>query len=381
VEQDLQSAFPGRVFYAKDAFAGLNLMDQIMAGEFAVAEPSEAQAIHLDLAEQIDDLAADTPPVPPVEEDASPFAPRVEEDASAATPPVEEDAQRPSRNQRPIRSAVDPDVPVPTPPFWGSRVVTDVPPDAVIPWIDEKALFTGRWGMRGEPGQSFDDWADRIARPRLRMHLERIAADGLADLRVVYGYWPVYASGERVVVLNPELSDPLSGDPLAVFEFPRQASGKQLCIADYFRDLPRAQAEGPDVIGLQLVTAGEKLSPVTDQLYRDDAYRDYLELHGVSVQLAEALAEYWHSRIRAELGFSDQDGSIAQILAGQKYRGERYSFGYPACPDLTGRRTIFDLLDAGRIGVQLSETFQLAPEQSTDALVVHHPQAHYFSVR
>ena len=208
------------------------------------------------------------------------------------------------------------------------------------------------------------------------MWLDRIKTGGLANFGVVYGYFPVHSHGETLVVGSPE--DP--SREVARFTFPRQRRGRHLCLADFFRDEEEAAELGPDVLAMQLVTMGSEVARETQKLFEANAYRDYLELHGLSVQLTEALAELWHARIRAELGFAAEDSPDLQLmLSKQAYRGSRYSFGYPACPDLADRAKLVDLLEPGRIGVVLSEELQLHPEQSTDAIVVHHPEAKYFN--
>ena len=211
-------------------------------------------------------------------------------------------------------------------------------------------------------------------RPRLRGWLERVQADGLAEAAVVYGYWPCYADDRSLVLVDPETRDP--ADEVARWEFPRQRRGRRLCLADYFR--PKESGE-LDVVALQLVTVGSRMAEATGEMFERHAYRDYLELHGLSVQLAEALAEMWHARVRQELGTAEQDASSVTGLLALEYRGARYSFGYPACPDLSYRADLVRLLDASRIGVTLSDELQLHPEQSTDAMVVHHPEATYFN--
>jgi 5-methyltetrahydrofolate--homocysteine methyltransferase len=205
----------------------------------------------------------------------------------------------------------------------------------------------------------------------MRKWLDRIQTEGWLDSGVVYGYFPCISEGNDLVVLNDDGSDRVR------FTFPRQRRDRRLCLADFFR--PRESGE-TDVVAFQVVTIGSRVSDATGALFADNSYRDYLELHGLSVQLAEALAEFWHRRIREELGTSAEDSTDVQaVLEHQAYRGSRYSFGYPACPDLEDRAKIVELLRPERIGVTLSEELQLHPEQSTDALVVHHPEAKYFS--
>ncbi|HEX9528265.1 MAG TPA: vitamin B12 dependent-methionine synthase activation domain-containing protein, partial [Streptosporangiaceae bacterium] len=207
-------------------------------------------------------------------------------------------------------------------------------------------------------------------RPRLRMWLERAQTEGLLQAGVVHGYFPCVSEGDDLVVLDE------AGAERERFRFPRQRRDRRLCLADFFR--PRESGE-TDVVAFQLVTVGAQISEATAELFAKNAYRDYLELHGLSVQLAEALAEYWHSRVRRALGLAEFDPADLDGILRVGYRGCRYSFGYPACPDLEDRAKVMRLLEPERIGVTLSEEFQLAPEQSTDALIVHHREAKYFS--
>jgi len=209
-------------------------------------------------------------------------------------------------------------------------------------------------------------------RPRLRMWLERAQTEGLLEAAVVYGYFRCVSEGNDVIVLAPDgISE------LERFTFPRQRRDRRLCLADFFK--PRNESQ-TDVVAFQLATMGLRISAATAELFAKHAYREYLELHGLSVQLTEALAEYWHARVRRELGFSAEDPDDLDGFFRVDYRGARYSFGYPACPDLADRAKVVRLLEPSRIGVELSEEMQLHPEQSTDAIVVHHPEAKYFSV-
>jgi 5-methyltetrahydrofolate--homocysteine methyltransferase len=234
----------------------------------------------------------------------------------------------------------------------------------------------GQWGLKSTRSgeQTYEELVETEGRPRLRAWLDRIQTDQIMEPAVVYGYWPCYSEGDDVVVLDPGTQ---SGE-VARFTFPRQQRDRFLCLADFFR--PKDSGE-LDVIGFHLVTMGAHVSEVTAELFADNAYRDYLELHGLSVQLAEAMAEYWHARVRAELGISAGDAPDLAGILKQGYTGERYSFGYPACPDLDDRAKIVALLRPERIGVVLSEELQLHPEQSTDALILHHPEATYFNAR
>ena len=262
---------------------------------------------------------------------------------------------------------------MPTPPFTGDRVVKGIALADYAAFLDERATFMGQWGLksaRGGNGPSYEELVETEGRPRLRMWLERIQTEGLVEAGVVYGYFPAVSEGNDLVVLGGD------GRERERFTFPRQRRDRHLCLADYFR--PAGSGE-PDVVGFQLVTVGTRISRATAELFAKDAYRDYLELHGLSVQLTEALAEYWHGRVRAELGLAGFDPPGLDGILKVGYRGCRYSFGYPACPDLEDRAKVVRLLRPERIGVTLSEEFQLAPEQSTDALIAHHPEAKYFS--
>ena len=339
VEQDLNSMYAGEVRYARDAFEGLSLMDAVMAvkrGEPGAALPSPRER-------------------------------RVRAVRPEAEPEVVDTR----------RSDVARGIDVPVPPFWGSRVVKGVKLADVAQWLDHRATFLGQWGLRSaRDGASYEELVETEGIPRLRMWLDRIQTQGLAEFAVVYGYWPCFSAGNDLIVLDPDDHS----RRLHEFSFPRQRRDRRLCLADFFRDEAEAAEHGPDVIAFQLVTMGAKVARATGELFAADAYRDYLELHGLSVQLTEALAEFWHSRVRADLGLTG-DGDVEAAIRDQAYRGSRYSFGYPACPDLADRAKLVDLVRPGRIGVELSEELQLHPEQSTDALVVHHPEAKYFNAR
>ena len=337
VEQDLGGLFKGEVRYARDAFEGLRLMDAVMAVKKGVpgAElPARRER-------------------------------RVRSTTSVLDRPAEE---------IPDRSDVALDNDIPAPPFWGDRIVKGIPLTDYAGYLDERATFLGQWGLRGSRGDgpSYDELVETEGRPRLRMWLDRVKTDNVLEAAVVYGYWPCYSEQNTIVVLDP--AD--HAKELHRFEFPRQRRDRFLCMADFFR--PKSSGE-LDVIAFHLVTMGPRVADVTGELFAKNAYREYLELHGLSVQLTEALAEYWHARVRDELGFDKQDGDLDGMLRDQAYRGSRYSFGYPACPDLEDRAKLVDLLKPERIGVELSEELQLHPEQSTDALIVHHPEAKYFN--
>ncbi|MEV4431404.1 vitamin B12 dependent-methionine synthase activation domain-containing protein, partial [Streptomyces sp. NPDC049602] len=247
---------------------------------------------------------------------------------------------------------------------WGTRVVKGIPLKDYASWLDEDALFKGQWGLKDK------ETIESEGRPRLRGWLDRLHTDGLLEAAVVHGYFRCVSKGDDLLVLDED------GLELTRFSFPRQRRGRRLCLADFFR--PEESGE-TDVVGLQVVTVGSKIGEATAELFASDSYRDYLELHGLSVQLAEALAEYWHARVRAEWGIAGADPVSMAGVFRTEYQGCRYSLGYPACPDLEDRAKIAALLRPERIGVHLSEEFQLHPEQSTDAIVLHHPEASYFN--
>ncbi|KAB1933438.1 methionine synthase [Micromonospora sp. ALFpr18c] len=353
VEDDLRSMFPGQVHYARDAFEGLSLMDKVMTAKRGGA------------------------PVIDREREAALAARRArrERQRSMVTESL------PELHDSSVRSDVAADVAVPTPPFFGTRVVKGVPMADYAALLDERATFRGQWGLngaRGGNGPSYEELVETEGRPRLRYWLDRLIADQVLEAAVVYGYFPAYSEGNDLVVLDEN-----GHAERARFSFPRQRQERRLCLADFFRP----KGDQLDVVALQLVTVGQPVSEYAAKLFARNEYRDYLEVHGLSVQLTEALAEYWHRRIRAELTLPDgrplghdDPTDLAGILRND-YRGCRYAFGYPACPDLEDRAKIVDLLGSERIGVELSEEFQLMPEQATDAIVVHHPEASYFNAK
>ncbi|MGV9921466.1 methionine synthase [Streptomyces cellulosae] len=338
VEQDLHEIYQGEVRYARDAFEGLRLMDALIGIKRGVP-------------------GAKLPELK-------------QRRVRAATVEIEE---RPEEGS--VRSDVATDNPVPTPPFWGTRVVKGIQLKEYASWLDEGALFKGQWGLkqaRTGDGPTYEELVETEGRPRLRGLLDRLQTENLLEAAVVYGYFPCVSKDDDLIILDEE------GNERTRFTFPRQRRGRRLCLADFFR--PEESGE-KDVVGLQVVTVGSRIGEETARLFEANAYREYLELHGLSVQLAEALAEYWHARVRSELGFAGEDPDAMEDMFALKYRGARFSLGYGACPDLEDRAKIADLLEPERIGVQLSEEFQLHPEQSTDAIVIHHPEAKYFNAR
>ena len=335
VEQDLAALFPGEVRYARDAFEGLRLMDAIMAvkrGEPGAALPALRERKVANTRIKSEEIAIDT-----------------------------------------TRSDVAVDVDIPVPPFFGSRVVKGIQLSDYAGMLDERALFVGQWGLKGNRGE-YETMVESEGRPRLRSLLNEVQANGWLNAAVVYGYFPCYSEGNDLVILHHE--GELKGKERTRFSFPRQTRDRRLCISDFFASKESGKT---DVVAFHVVTMGSTVSEAAAKLFAANNYREYLELHGLSVQLTESLAEHWHARMREELAVKGDDSSDLQGILDQGYRGSRYSFGYPACPDLEQQVQLCELLDPSRIGVELSEEFQLHPEQSTSAIIVHHPEAKYFN--
>ncbi len=335
VEQDLAEIFPGEVRYARDAFEGLRLMDAIMAVKRG--EPGAA-------------------------------LPALRERKVKSTRNIEISDEVDTK-----RSDVALDIDIPNVPFFGSRIVKGIPLADYSGMLDERALFMGQWGLKGARGE-YDAMAETEGRPRLRALLNQVQSEGWLEAAVVYGYFPCVSEGNELVILHHDGPD--KGKERTRFSFPRQRRDRRLCISDFFAAKDSGKV---DVVAFHVVTMGNTISKAAAELFAKNEYREYLELHGLSVQLTEALAEYWHQRIREEMQVRAEDAPDLQGILDQGYRGSRYSFGYPACPDIEQQAQLCELLEPGRIGVELSEEFQLHPEQSTSAIIVHHPEAKYFN--
>ncbi|WP_396667791.1 methionine synthase [Microbacterium sp. R86528] len=362
VEDDLAGLFDGDVRYARDAFEGLTLMEPLVA----IARGAD-----------------------PAEVGLPPLKKRIHRSGTQLTLTEPE--------EMPARSDVLADNPVPVPPFWGTRIVKGLALADYSAFLDERATFMGQWGLkpgRGADGLSYDQLVEAEGRPRLRYWLDRILSEGMLDASVAYGYFPVQSEGDDLILLHhgddregtlgaagllaPDGgSDGQLGAERLRFHFPRQRRDRHLCLSDFVRSKESGQI---DVMPVQLVTAGAAIDKVTAKLFAEDRYRDYYELNGLVMQLTESLAEYWHARIRSELGFADEEPKDVAGLFKLEYRGARFSLGYPACPEMEDRRKVVELLRPERMGVELSDELQLHPEQSTDAFVFHHPEAKYFSV-
>jgi 5-methyltetrahydrofolate--homocysteine methyltransferase len=349
VEEDCVKAYAcGRVAYARDAFDGLDLMEKVVNGRFdahlsEIATKNRGRVVN---EKRKLGRAADARPLRPID--------------------VEEIRLR--------RAELTHGLPVPQPPFWGPRSIARVPVKALVPYLNERMLYQFHWGFRkdGRTLDEFKAWAHKELRPIMQRILDTAIQQDILVPQAAYGYWKCAANGNDVIVFAED-----GIKEVARFSFPRQNKEGGLCIADFFRDVTDNER---DVIAMQVVTMGPRASATAQEWFADNRYKDYLYLHGFSVEMAEAMAEYLHKRIRAELGFTAEEARDIEALQQQGYRGSRYSFGYPACPNLGDQRPLLALLNAEEIGVALTEEDQLDPEQSTSAIVVTHPQAKYFSV-
>lgn len=354
-ESHLRDLYAGKVFYGKDAFEGLRTMDMLKAGKTGVLDGeiaerlgkrSDAQKVIAEArakkAEQQDEFAAS------------------KNDGGAVTA---------------VRSNVATDIDVPEAPFWGSRVVEGLDLDEIYPFINTIALFRGQWQFKkgSMSPEQYEAFLEDKVEPIFARLKAQLRDNGILRPRVVYGYWPVQSDGDDLIVFDPEDHD----KEVERFRFPRQASSKRLCVADFFKSVDSGRK---DVLGLTCVTMGDDVSKLAKRLFDANDFTEYLYTHGMGVETAEALAELWHKRIRAELGIGGDDSPKIPELFRQKYRGSRYSPGYPACPDMSDQEIIWRLLEPQRIGCQLTENWQIDPEQSTSAFVVHHPEAKYFNV-
>jgi 5-methyltetrahydrofolate--homocysteine methyltransferase len=347
VENDLRAIYKGPVTYAKDAFEGLALMRRLSEGQ-------------------------------PLFEPGGPQVGPKRTKATASTQPA---------GPLPVRSSVAIDNPIPTPPFWGSRVVERINLQTVMPYINEKMLFGVQWQYTpaGRKKDEYDAYIRGEVRPILHELAKRCAQEDIVAPQAIYGYWPANSEGQDLIIYEP----PQSADAIAPgkrpalkeiarFTFPRQTEPPYWCLSDFYRPISSGEY---DVAAFHIVTVGRKASDVARQWFEQNLFRDYLHLHGFSVEATEALAEYMHKQIRMELGIAEKDAREVRRLFQQGYQGSRYSFGYPACPNLEDQAKLWPLMEPGRINIELSEEFQLEPEQSTSAIIAHHPEARYFNVR
>ena len=358
-ESHLRTIYKGRVYYGKDAFEGLRTMDHLRTGS--------EQALNTEIEDRLGKRTAAEEVVARSRAESAKKMEAFEAGKSDTTPSVAVVE----------RSEVRTDIAVPKAPFWGSRVVPagDIDLDQLYPFINKVALYRGQWQFK-QGAMSDEDFEAQIEDTvgpiftRLKDHCQR---ERILQPAAVYGYFPCHSDGNDLVIYSPTDHD----REIERFTFPRQSSRKKLCISDYFKDV---SSPHKDVVAFHCVTVGKQATVAANKLYQANQYTEYLYLHGLGVETAEALAEFWHKRIRQELGIGNDDSPRTRELFTQKYRGSRYSFGYPACPDMSDQEKLFRLLDPSRIGCELTENWQIDPEQSTSAIVVPPPEAKSFNV-
>ncbi len=421
VEKDLRALYDGNLSYAQDAFDGLHFMEQLKNPNVTPASSpvprsgkqgtGEDAGATFDIEEELDNATgADSKIL--MANRVLPWLQHPQKTSSGAEKSVELEAlqeeiadfpiavkriETAEGTEKLIRTSATPhDNPIPIPPFWGSRVVDDIKVEKVWEYLNEVALFRGQWQMkRGKKSQEeFEKQVEEVARPKLQEFKLRAKRDRVLTPKVVYGYFPCWSEGEDLVVFKPkdktDLIDLWDKSAITIdnlvewqrFTFPRQPTARRLCLSDFY--LPREEAlrrNQPDVVAFTAVTVGREASIYTRRLFEANDYADYLYMHGLSVETAEALAEYWHKIVRTELGIAGNDAPEITRLFSQGYQGSRYSFGYPACPNLEDQTKLFDLIRPERIDITLTEEYHLEPEQSTTAIIAHHPNAKYFSIK
>ncbi|MBM0743682.1 methionine synthase [Phormidium sp. CLA17] len=364
VYEDCQNAYRGKVIYGKDAFSDLHFMEKLMPAK-AAGEWEDDKGF---LGEFVE------------EESRPPEETREVESTSAPSPlPLASTPEDTLRSE-----VIAADITRPTPPFWGTQILNaeDIPWDEIFWHLDLQALIAGQWQFRKPREQSkeeYDQFLQETVYPILERWKTRIVAENLLQPQVIYGYFPCQSAGNSVHLYDPAIDDDTAGGtstPLVSWKFPRQKSLRRYCIADFFAAEESGQM---DVFPMQAVTAGHSATEFAQALFKADSYTEYLYFHGLSVQIAEALSEWTHARIRRELGFGSQDPDNIRDMLAQRYQGSRYSFGYPACPDISYQYKQLELLGTERIGMIMDESEQLYPEQSTTAIVAYHPAAKYFS--
>jgi 5-methyltetrahydrofolate--homocysteine methyltransferase len=332
------------VYYGADAFTGLRLMEEICghAAERTLTGPGRKR--------------------------------RARRLAASGEPPERADTRLREALAFVAPAEIKPAPRIPDPPFWGTRVVTELKLGDILPYINTRSLFRGQWqyrrGRRSE--EEYRRFLSQVVEPKFHEWCLRVEEDRLLEPKLVYGYFPCSAEGNDLIVYDPETSR-----ERVRFTFPRQLDGRHLCISSFFSP---ASAGRRDVVAFHLVTMGAVATETAQAFFKADRYAEYLHFHGLAVEAAEALAEYWHMRVRHELGIGGQDAFTIEAFFHQAYQGGRYSFGYPACPRLEDQAQLFTLLDPSRIGLSLTDQYQLVPEQSTSAIIVHHPEARYFNV-
>jgi 5-methyltetrahydrofolate--homocysteine methyltransferase len=377
VDDELVPLYNGKLFYARDAFDGLHAMDSLTQSEQSQVSSLKSQvAVAGNGSSKDQKPKTDNTITIQTVEDAEDL---VGEDAKLGKQAARVRSRISGDTTHTTKSDISNEVKIPDPPFYGSKVIDDIDLDEVFAFINETALFKGQWQYK-QGKSSKEDYAkllEKTVYPKFTAIKEKSKKENLLTPKVVYGYFPCQSEGNDLIIYE---DDNKQTEKLR-FTFPRQPleqrGGKNLCLADYFASKDSGVI---DVVAFDLVTMGRRASEYAAELFKNDNYTDYLLFHGLSVESAEALAEMWHKRIRTELGFTQNDASELAKLFHQGYQGSRYSFGYPACPNLEDQTKLFELLRPERIEVQLSEEFQLHPEQSTSAIIIHHPQAKYFNI-
>ncbi len=365
VEDDLKPEYKGSLYYAKDAFAGLHLMDRILTGQAdSVSSPMATKTNTTAFAVSTQSSSQSSSPET-----------RPASDQIRSTDQLHEEALE-RHGFVPPMSDILRNEPVPQPPFWGSRVIEHIDPRAALAYLNDNMIFQVQWQYRKNrrSPEDFKRYINDEVRPILRDLMQTCEQENILNLQAIYGFWPAQSDGDNLYIFDPNNCE----RKIARFEFPRMGKPPYWCISDFFRPITDSEF---DVVAFSIVTAGRRVSDVAREWFAQDRYVDYLHLHGLGVEITEALAEYIHKQIRVEWGIADSDAREKQDIFKQRYQGSRYSFGYPACPRLEDQLKIWPLLKPERIGVELSEEFQLEPEQSTTALIVHHKQAKYFNVR
>ena len=384
VEKDLRALYGGTLWYAQDAFDGLHFMEKLKSGTIndvvsttAIEEPID------EIEEELDNATGEESKMVLAKRDV-PWLTGINQKSKVESQ---------NKAEEEITRLTD----VPTPPFWGVDVQEQFILDSIWKYLNEVALFRGQWQLkRGKKTiEEYTKQVEEVARPKLHELMLLCKQQHILRPQAVYGYFPCWSQGDDLVILkpksvpNPELHSkwnvPVTLDSLTEYQrftFPRQPSGKHLCISSFFLSKEEALTLGkPDVVAFSAVTVGRRASEYTAKLFADNKYVEYLYLHGLSVETAEALAEYLHKIIRTELGIGVADATDIQRLFSQGYRGSRFSFGYPACPNLEDQTKLFDLLHPERINITLTEEYHLEPEQSTTAIICHHPEARYFGIK
>ncbi|MGD9688677.1 MAG: methionine synthase [Phycisphaerales bacterium] len=365
-EGHLRGVYKGRTYYGKDAFEGLRTMDCIVSGD------DQEAALNREIDERLGKRSAAEETIARSRAESGRRMDAFEQSKAAR---AARGAGAPASVEVIERSTVSTTVAIPAAPFWGSRVVSDIDLDQIYPFINKVALFRGQWQFK-KGAKDDADYEAQVAdevEPIFRRLCEQCTRERILRPAVVYGWFPCNSDGNDLIIWDPEGTR----RELDRFTFPRQSGRQRLCISDFFRPVDSGQV---DVIGLSCVTMGREVTEAAQRLFKANNYTEYLYLHGMGVECAEALAELWHKRMRQELGIAGDDSPRIRELFTQKYRGSRYSFGYPACPDMSDQERLFRLIDPSRIGCELTDNWQIVPEQSTSAIVVHHPEAKYFNV-